>query len=230
MSKSGTGSGHWAVVLTFLAFGCSSSTHKDQNYGTDVGVGYQLPDGGLLRDSGSSTVDTRGSVEAATGDGAKEGAGNGADATDVVAVGDSGADAAMLDTSAADAAKATAADASPACLACETRHIQSGDCESMAGCDSLAGTKKDLCVSLLTCMRNHPACWANDPQVCLCGTSGGACATSPNGPCVAEAMAAAETTDLVETGKRFFKLDYPSGHATQLVACDTQFCLAECTP
>jgi hypothetical protein len=41
----------FVVSALLLAVACSKEDRRDQNYGTDSGVGYHLPDGGALLDA-----------------------------------------------------------------------------------------------------------------------------------------------------------------------------------
>ena len=63
----------WAALAlgVALAGGCSSSTRRDQSFGTDAGSVYQAPDGGGVtpRDSTAGDAGADG-LDAATGDGA----------------------------------------------------------------------------------------------------------------------------------------------------------------
>lgn len=115
------------------------------------------------------------------------------------------------------------------CAQCEATHVQAGDCEPDIGCDKLSGDDRALCTNLESCFR-RTKCWLNDPLDCLCGSSKGvACASAAaNGACRAEIQAATRTQDPVQNGTRFYSLLYPAGHATQLLACDKDNCLAEC--
>jgi hypothetical protein len=128
----------------------------------------------------------------------------------------------------------------PTCTACREarRHAGTpltGGCNALMGCENLTDTAdsadRQLCEALLACMYAHPPCWATtpaDPTVCYCGTAKGlACASSPNGACVAEVVAATKATpsDYSTALKRFYNTFFPSGHATQQIACDTK-CVA----
>jgi hypothetical protein len=60
------------ALLLAAGSGCSSDKeHRDKNYGTDAGAGYQLPDGGA-RDS---VIDADEVTTDATSDGAGDGSG-----------------------------------------------------------------------------------------------------------------------------------------------------------
>jgi hypothetical protein len=73
--------GPWPILVAMFAIagpsGCSSSTKRDQNYGKDVGLTYEAPEGGVVdatvRDvvvDGGAGQDARADAEdAATGDG-----------------------------------------------------------------------------------------------------------------------------------------------------------------
>jgi hypothetical protein len=43
--------GVFVASALLLAAACSNDDRRDQNYGTDIGVGYHLPDGGALLDA-----------------------------------------------------------------------------------------------------------------------------------------------------------------------------------
>jgi hypothetical protein len=68
------------ALLLAAAGGCDSEgTHRDQNYGTDVGASYQLPDGGA-RDSARAEVVAVDVREGATTPDANPDSGGAADA------------------------------------------------------------------------------------------------------------------------------------------------------
>ena len=134
---------------------------------------------------------------------------------------------AVGDAAAADTALGTTAGG--ACTLCEQQNIMAGACAAGAGCDALVGTDKDLCLALVTCIR-ATGCFRRNVTDCLCGTAmGTACATGQaNGPCLAQIQAATKSTSPVANGTLLNSLTVPSGHATQLIACDKNFCAAEC--
>jgi hypothetical protein len=123
------------------------------------------------------------------------------------------------------------AKADPAvCQACEEKN-RGGACEKEMGCENLSGEDKTLCENLLSCLRKHPSCHGTDPALCYCGSAQGVeCAQAPKGPCIEEALAAAKTSDPTEGGIRFYKLEYPSGRASQVIACDLTACKDHCAP
>ncbi len=123
------------------------------------------------------------------------------------------------------------AKALPACTACEAENRGKDGCNADMGCESLTGEDKTLCESLLACMRNNPDCWGVNPSKCFCGTTRGTdCAKNPNGPCAAEAIAAAKTDSPLTAGLRFFKTEFPSGRATHQIVCSLSACKAQCRP
>ena len=68
-------------------------------------------------------------------------------------------------------------------------------------------------------------CWTDDPAKCLCGTAvDTACLTGANGVCMAEVFAATKATNGTDAGTRFYDTAFPSGFATQAIACDFGFC------
>src|SRR4051812_5371377 len=90
------------VLLTAIAGGCSSgSGRRDQNYGTDVGVGYVPPDGSAIADGPSSTADKPASFDTADGN-AADGSSTDSSATGTDSGVDSSTDAAAVDASSAD--------------------------------------------------------------------------------------------------------------------------------
>ena len=116
----------------------------------------------------------------------------------------------------------------PACFLCrETKRggaLPAG-CNALMGCENLADpTDQSLCNSLRTCLYTNPTCWSGgSPSVCYCGTAtGSACNTAPNGPCVNQTVAAAKVPagDFTNANVRYFNTNFPTGHATQEIACD----------
>ncbi len=96
----------------------------------------------------------------------------------------------------------------------------------MIGCENITTGAEDkaLCEALRSCMITQ-ACAAIDPFDCYCGPStGAACLTTPRGLCLQQALNAAKTSDVTEGGTRFYDLAYPSGFATQDIACRREFC------
>jgi cysteine-rich repeat protein len=113
----------------------------------------------------------------------------------------------------------------PACYLC--REAKRGQplpagCNALMGCENLADTTdKGLCNTLRTCLYANPTCWATSPSVCYCGTAAGSlCNSAPNGPCVQQTLGAAKTTDFATANVRYFNTSFPSGHATQEIACN----------
>ncbi len=193
------------AVLALAAAACSSgSSRKDQWYGTDVALEYKPPDGSAIADA------TPGSDAASPAD-------RPADVSTTT------------DAITSNADTGTGPTAGPTCTTCEQENIASGECAAGAGCDSLAGTDKDLCLALLSCIRST-GCWKRNVTDCLCGTATGTtCATGgANGPCLAQVQAATKSTSPVTNGTLLNSLTVPSGHATQLVVCDKNHCATEC--
>ncbi len=124
-----------------------------------------------------------------------------------------------------DAAIARAA----VCKRCEDDNRGKEGCEANMGCEQLTGSDKIVCESLVNCLEANPECWGEDLQKCYCGnTTGTDCARIPNGPCAAESIAAAQTDSPLTAGIRYFKTEFPSGHATQKVVCHMTVCKSEC--
>ena len=99
-------------------------------------------------------------------------------------------------------------------------------CDPRIGCHNIQSGTEDvgLCNTLFTCM-TETKCGASDPLFCLCGTaSGSACFTGAAGPCRDQVMAATKAPDFTEAGKRFYDFAFPSGFATQRIACWKDFC------
>ena len=97
------------------------------------------------------------------------------------------------------------------------------------GCEGLTGADKDLCQSLLRCLRAHPECNATNPALCYCGTASGMeCLKAPQGPCAQEALATTKTSDPLESARRFFLPGFPSGRASQVSACHLRACREQC--
>ena len=120
------------------------------------------------------------------------------------------------------------ANAQLTCQACEEKN-RGGTCLPNMGCEGLAEGDKTLCENLLSCLRAHPECRTKNPNLCYCGSAQGiACVTAPKGECLEEALAAAKTTNPTEGGIRFFRPDFPSGRASQVVVCDIKACREPC--
>jgi hypothetical protein len=105
------------------------------------------------------------------------------------------------------------------------------------GCDKLStgdagSADKVLCEALLACIR-RTGCWAMDPLLCLCGTALDTACLAPmaaNGACRDEAFAATKATNDSDAVQRFYDVAYPSGYATQVIACDFGFCSSRSDP
>jgi hypothetical protein len=121
--------------------------------------------------------------------------------------------------------------------------LTSGDCTSCAltncaadgpGCDSLSDpTRRALCDSLFACARrtncagqNNAACWCGTVDLTTCTTVAGAA----NGPCLAEELAAAESTDPGIIVTRFTDPAYASGAAHNRLLCEFELCPDLCPP
>jgi hypothetical protein len=130
-----------------------------------------------------------------------------------------------------------------ACCDCTT-----GNCalapnpDGTDGCEGLSDPNdKALCVAAATCFA-APAHAGNtvspgfcatsgDAARCFCGNSGTACfsmAGAANGPCTAEVIAAAKTSDPATIRGLFTSAASPLGRAVNLIACQGVFCPAEC--
>jgi cysteine-rich repeat protein len=113
----------------------------------------------------------------------------------------------------------------PGCFVCREQKrgapLPAG-CNALMGCENLTdATDQALCNGLRSCMYANPTCWASSPSVCYCGTaSGSLCNSAPNGPCVQQTLAAAKTTDFATANVRYFNTSFPTGHATQEIACN----------
>jgi hypothetical protein len=119
-----------------------------------------------------------------------------------------------------------------ACGQCRQENIDNGNCDgTKMGCDKLADpTDRALCETLLTCMRTTN-CWLEDPSKCLCGTAQDtACLTGANGVCKDEVFAATKAANGTDAGTRFYDNAFPSGFATQLIACEFGFCTPVADP
>jgi hypothetical protein len=114
------------------------------------------------------------------------------------------------------------------CHACEERN-RGGLCNKDMGCDGLTGEDLVLCQNLRTCLRANPVCNTLNPVYCYCGNHfEDDCATTPDGPCLNEVLAAAKTTNVSQALTRFWNSIFPSGRATQVSACHLRACRKEC--
>ena len=118
-------------------------------------------------------------------------------------------------------------------MACEKENTDGGNCiaDNMY-CDKITTGAEDqaLCNALLKCMETTH-CWTDDPLKCLCGTAQDtACLTAANGLCMAEVFAATKATNGSDAGTRFYDIAYPSGYASQVVACRFGYCSEKSEP
>jgi hypothetical protein len=119
-------------------------------------------------------------------------------------------------------------DPSPACDACVAASCQ----EDGPGCTSIANPqKRQLCEALSRCMRrtqcataSSSVCWCGATPIATCSTTAGSAA----GPCLAEELAAAESTDPATITERFMNPTFASGVAHLRSACEKESCLTEC--
>jgi hypothetical protein len=112
--------------------------------------------------------------------------------------------------------------------------IEGGEplCPPQIGCDKITAGPADraLCEALHACMLSTH-CAANDPLDCLCGTATGtSCVTAANGACREQTLAATRSSNATEAGTRFYDFAYPSGYATQEIACRRDYCGANAEP
>jgi hypothetical protein len=102
------------------------------------------------------------------------------------------------------------------------------------GCSSLSDpTRRALCESLFACARrtncggqNNAACWCGTVDLNTCTSVPGAA----DGPCVAEELAAAETTVLGAILERFADPAWASGAAHNRLLCEFELCPDVCPP
>jgi hypothetical protein len=106
-------------------------------------------------------------------------------------------------------------------------------CNPLMGCENLTGADRTKCENLRACLYANPTCWQEgNVAKCYCGTAAGLdCNSMPNGPCVQQALAAADLqpTDYNNGSIRYFSTLYPSGHATQEVLCNVKCLANECS-
>jgi hypothetical protein len=95
-----------------------------------------------------------------------------------------------------------------------------------------SGSKfSDLCLAVLKCAR-MTGCDAVDPEACYCGAgvSDLTCLGNPQGPCINEFEAAAESTHVDEVIDRLSDPSYPVGAAFNLLRyCEVPICGSSCT-
>ena len=112
------------------------------------------------------------------------------------------------------------------------------------GCGSISDPgDRSLCENLYACLvaPTHPGtsvpgpCVMNgDPLACWCGTNPATCTTDnvpptrANGPCLAQILAAAKTTEAAVVNQRLLNPSFPIGHAINLAACQSNYCALEC--
>jgi hypothetical protein len=118
-----------------------------------------------------------------------------------------------------------------ACNAC----VQANCSAEGPGCGSLSAnpTRMALCDSLFACARrtncggmNNSYCWCGDVDLNTCTSTAGAAA----GPCLAEELAAAESTSPGTILERFTHPDYASGAAHNRLLCEFELCTDVCPP
>jgi len=132
-----------------------------------------------------------------------------------------------------------------ACCACSTDPNNCSLAPNPTGTDGCEGLSdpndKALCFAVAQCYSapTHPgntvspgACTTSgDATRCFCGNSGTACfamAGAANGPCTAQVIAAAKTSDPATIQGLFNSSASPLGRAFNLIACQGIFCAAEC--
>jgi hypothetical protein len=118
---------------------------------------------------------------------------------------------------------------STACDAC----VAANCADDGPGCSSLTGAKAALCDTLFACVRrtncgavSNSVCWCGTASVPVCSSTAGAA----NGPCLAEEVAAAESTDLALISARYTRPDFASGAVHNRIACEKDLCAAVCPP
>jgi hypothetical protein len=114
-----------------------------------------------------------------------------------------------------------------ACTAIECNPTTDGCCQITDPDDAA------LCKSFYACVQNSACSLAGDSLPCWCGSAPQftACFVTPgaaNGPCHAEAAAAAKTDDPAVIRERFVNPSYPIGRAVNLAACHGGFCPDQC--
>ena len=103
------------------------------------------------------------------------------------------------------------------------------------GCDALTdANKKALCNTLFACVR-RTSCAVDSAAVCWCGSDvdPNTCASTPgaaHGPCMAEEVAAAETTVLADISARYTNPAFASGAVHNRIACEKDLCATVCPP
>ena len=109
------------------------------------------------------------------------------------------------------------------------------NCEAEGpGCSSLTdATRRGLCESLFACARRthcggqyNPACWCGTVDLRTCISVAGAA----EGPCLAEELAAAESSDPATIVSRFTDPVYASGAAHNRLQCEFELCADVCPP
>jgi len=102
------------------------------------------------------------------------------------------------------------------------------------GCSGISNPgDQALCIAVAQCYAaNSAICTtAGDPTNCFCGTNPLTCFSTvgaANGPCSAQVIAAAKTTDPTQIKMQFISPTSPLGRATNLTTCRGSFCPAEC--
>ena len=104
-----------------------------------------------------------------------------------------------------------------------------------AGCHHLAADRdRQTCEALYCCMRTNRCVVNGDPTPCWCGTADpNRCATGADvadGPCLAEAQAAAGTKQQPEIAARVVDPTLAIGGAMNLAICRASFCADPPTP
>jgi hypothetical protein len=119
------------------------------------------------------------------------------------------------------------------CAACTTDNCSLGP-DGTDGCCGLTDPDdQTLCSALYACIVSNTAnCTSSgDPTNCFCGTTTTTCFTTDgaaNGPCAAQFIAAAKTTDATLIEVRFISPKFPIGRAVNLSACRGGLCQTEC--
>src|SRR5262245_59902454 len=202
--------------------------------GSIVGCGGGLGGGGKGGSSGAAGTGSAGRGGAdGTGTGGATGSGGAAGRGGSGGAGGSGGSGGTTGTGGAGGLCVEPAGSMARCEGCTAANCLLGPDGTDGCCGMTDPTDQTLCSALYACIvANTGSCTSfGDPTKCFCGTNDATCfstAGAANGPCAAQFIAAAKTSDPTLIQARFVSPKFPIGRAVNLSACRGGLCMSEC--